>query len=182
MSLILITGGVRAGKSRFAEALALAQGGERDVCFAATAEAKDQEMAARIAAHRARRPTGWATVEAPRRVAARLVEVGPARVVLVDCLTMLVSNVLLAQPEPAEWNVAWREVESEIDGLLELTAGAVHSTILVTNEVGLGIIPMSRLSRLYLDLLGSANQKVAATANTVYLVVSGIPVVIKPAP
>jgi adenosylcobinamide kinase/adenosylcobinamide-phosphate guanylyltransferase len=181
MSLILITGGVRAGKSAFAEQLARQLGGETDVCYLATAEAGDEEMRARIAAHRAARPAGWRTVEAPRDAAAHLSALGsppPVRAVLVDCLTLLASNVLLAHPESAGEAEVWPALRAEVDGLVRFAASAVP-TIVVTNEVGLGVVPAHRLGRLYRDLLGRANQRLAAAAEIVYLVVSGIPLKIK---
>lgn len=175
MSLILVTGGARAGKSTFAEALARRLGGDQ-VCYVATAEARDADMAARIAAHRAARPAGWVTVEAPRDVAAALA--GHDRpVVLVDCLTLLVSNVLLSFPEPAGVPDVWPAVEAEVAGLVRLSGGC--TTIIVTNEVGLGVVPATPLGRVYRDLIGKANQQLAAAAAEVYLVVAGIPVEIK---
>jgi adenosylcobinamide kinase/adenosylcobinamide-phosphate guanylyltransferase len=180
MSLVLVTGGARAGKSTFAEQLARDLAGESGVCYLATAEPGDDEMRARIAAHRAARPTAWLTVEAPRNVAAALARrVGPSspvKVVLLDCLTLLVSNVLLAQADGPEAD-AWPAVEAELTALLEL-AGPL-TLIVVTNEVGLGVVPAHPVARAYRDLLGRANQKLAAAASLVYLMVSGIPVQIK---
>jgi adenosylcobinamide kinase/adenosylcobinamide-phosphate guanylyltransferase len=183
MSLILITGGARAGKSTFAVQLAQQLGGDRDVWYLATAEAGDDEMRARIAAHRAARPAGWHTLEVPRGVGAVLRGLTPParpRVVLVDCLTMLVSNVLLAQADGADAvDSAWPAVEAEINDLLLFAAQPAVTTIVVTNEVGLGIVPAHRLARVYRDLLGQANQLLAAAAAFVYFVVSGIPLEIK---
>ena len=176
MSLILVTGGVRAGKSAVAERLAREAGGD-SVCYVATAEALDDEMAVRIAAHRATRPAGWATVEAPRGVAAALPPPGPARVVLIDCLTVLVSNILLAHPELASVADVWPGVEAEADGIIGYARST--PTIVVTNEVGLGVVPPTKLGRVYRDLLGMANQRLAAAAEAVYLVVAGIPVEVK---
>jgi adenosyl cobinamide kinase/adenosyl cobinamide phosphate guanylyltransferase len=183
MSLILVTGGARAGKSTFAERLARQFGGDRDVCFVATAEPGDDEMRARIAAHRAARPPGWRTIEAPRSVIAALDGLADpltVRVVLLDCLTLLVSNVLLAQPHQAETaEGVWPAVEAEANALIRFAGRAAVPTVVVTNEVGLGIVPDNRLARLYRDLLGRANQRLAAQAAFVYLVVAGIPVEIK---
>jgi adenosylcobinamide kinase/adenosylcobinamide-phosphate guanylyltransferase len=183
MSLILVTGGARAGKSTFAVQLAQQLGGDRDVCYLATAEAGDDEMQARISAHRAARPAGWHTLEVPRGVGAVLRgRPAPARrsVVLLDCVTMLVSNVLLAQADGADTvEGAWPAVEAEITDLLEFAARPAVTTIVVTNEVGLGVVPAHRLARVYRDLLGQANQRLASASAFVYLVVSGIPLEIK---
>jgi adenosylcobinamide kinase / adenosylcobinamide-phosphate guanylyltransferase len=182
MSLILVTGGARAGKSTFALQLARQLGGDESVCYLATAEPGDDEMRARITAHRAARPAGWRTIEVPRGVGAALRSLTlPARqgVVLLDCLTLLVSNVLLAQPEPAGEEEVWPGVEAEINDLIGFGAQPAVTTLVVTNEVGLGIVPANRLARIYRDLLGRANQRLAAVATFVYLVVSGIPLEIK---
>jgi adenosylcobinamide kinase/adenosylcobinamide-phosphate guanylyltransferase len=183
MSLILITGGARAGKSTFAVQLAQKLGGDREVCYLATAEPGDDEMRARIAAHRAARPAGWHTLEVPRGVGAVLRGLTPpARpsVVLLDCLTMLVSNVLLAQPDGATAvEDAWPAVEAEVNDLLSFAAQPGVTTIVVTNEVGLGIVPAHRVARVYRDLLGQANQRMASASAFVYLLVSGIPLEIK---
>jgi adenosylcobinamide kinase/adenosylcobinamide-phosphate guanylyltransferase len=183
MSLILVTGGARAGKSTFAVQLAQQLGGDRDVWYLATAEPGDDEMRARIAAHRSARPAGWHTLEAPRGVGAALRgATPPARrsVVLLDCVTMLVSNLLLAQPDGADTvEGAWPAVEAEINDLVQFAAQPAVTTIVVTNEVGMGIVPAHRLARVYRDLLGQANQRLASAAAFVYLVVSGIPVEIK---
>jgi adenosyl cobinamide kinase/adenosyl cobinamide phosphate guanylyltransferase len=183
MGLILVTGGARAGKSTFAEQLAHQHGGDSDVCYVATAEPGDDEMRARIAAHRAARPPGWRTIEAPRSVIAALEDLDNSaslRVVLLDCLTLLVSNVLLAQPPQAQTlERTWPAVEAETNDLLRFARQTGVTTIVVTNEVGLGIVPDNRLTRVYRDLLGWANQRLAAQAAFVYFVVAGIPVEIK---
>lgn len=175
MSLILVTGGARAGKSTFAENLVLSAGGV--VYYAATAEAGDEEMAERIKAHRKQRPADWVTIEAPRNVAITLkerIQKSPSTILL-DCMTLLASNILLAHGE----NVAeaWNEIEQEIDGFIAIAD--TKTMIVVTNEVGLGLVPGNKLSRDYRDLLGRANQKLANAAGRVYFVVSGIPVTIK---
>lgn len=179
--LILITGGVRSGKSDFAQQLALELGGE-DVVFVATAEAGDAEMAHRIAAHRQARPAAWRTIEAPRRVGQAMAQAGSAKAVVVDCLTLLVSNVLLSlgdEPASALAGSAEAAVDEEVRGLIE-SARTLHGTvILVTNEAGLGIVPVNRVARLYRDLLGRANAALAREADQVYLLVAGIPLDIK---
>jgi adenosylcobinamide kinase/adenosylcobinamide-phosphate guanylyltransferase len=181
MSLILVTGGARAGKSNFAEQLARQLGGDQGVCYVATAEPADDEMRTRIAAHQASRPAGWRTIEVPRslRDALSALHTQTVRVVLLDCLTLLVSNVLLAHPDFAEVEDVWPSVQAEINDLIRFAAQPAVTTLVVTNEVGLGIVPANRLARIYRDLLGRANQRLAAAATLVYFVVSGIPLEIK---
>lgn len=177
--LVLILGGARSGKSAYAERLARARGGT--VLFVATATAGDEEMARRIAAHRAARPAEWRTIEAPVAVADQLgTSAGsvPAATVLLDCLTLLVSNLLLAHEAAGEVEVA-RRVDAEIDALVGRFGEGAASWIVVSNEVGLGLVPPYPLGRLYRDLLGRANQRVAARADRVYLMVAGLPLEIK---
>lgn len=168
--LLLVLGGVRSGKSGFAERLAAAGGGP--VLYVATGQAGDAEMAARIAAHRARRPAHWTTVEAPLDPAPAIVAAPrAASVVLVDCLGMLVSNVLLAEAGAGD---AAGRLERVIGGLLALAAERDVRLIVVSAEGGLGLVPLSALGRRYLDLLGDANQRLAAAAARTYLVVAGL--------
>jgi adenosylcobinamide kinase / adenosylcobinamide-phosphate guanylyltransferase len=178
-SLILVTGGVRSGKSDFARRLAGQLGGD-GVLFVATAEAHDEEMARRIEAHRRSRPSAWQTLEAPRSVGQAIRgNLGNQAVVLIDCLTLLASNELLALgPEPAAAEAEARTVR-EVDELLETFGSASATFIVVSNEVGLGVVPTSYLGRLYRDLLGKANQLIAARADAVYLMVAGLPVDVK---
>jgi adenosylcobinamide kinase / adenosylcobinamide-phosphate guanylyltransferase len=176
--LILITGGVRCGKSRFAERLAGELGGDR-VIYIATAEAGDDEMRARIAAHRADRPGSWRTLEAPVDVAASIEDAAashtPPRVILVDCMTMLVSNLLLGRDGGEEENASAR-VDQQAKAICAVCARIAPSVIIVTNEVGWGVVPATPLGRRYRDLLGTANQVLAATSAHVYLLVAGIAV------
>jgi adenosylcobinamide kinase/adenosylcobinamide-phosphate guanylyltransferase len=176
--LILVTGGARSGKSDFAQELARDLAHE-DVLFVATAEAGDEDMASRIAAHRQARPAAWRTVEAPRKVGDAIRQAAPAKVVVVDCLTLLVSNVLLSLGEDPASEVANRAVHDEVLGLIDVSSTMQTSIIVVTNEVGLGIVPANRLARLYRDLLGRANATLAQQADKVYLLVSGLPLEIK---
>jgi adenosyl cobinamide kinase/adenosyl cobinamide phosphate guanylyltransferase len=172
--LILITGGARAGKSRFAEALASDLGGD-DVGFVATAEALDDDMRRRIAVHREQRPRSWRTIEEPLDLAAALERFVPAppRALLIDCLTLWVSNLLLrAGDDPSS--------EASVNDATTRLVAAAHAipshVIAVTNEVGLGIVPPTELGRRYRDLLGRVNQRIAGVATDVYLVVAGIPI------
>ena len=170
MQLTLVTGGARSGKSDFAERMAIDAG--EPATFIATAEALDAEMEARIARHRERRPSSWTTVESPRDVSSAIVE-ATTRLVLLDCLTLLVSNVLLAA-DALEQN-GDEAVQREVSALLDARLGREGRLIVVTNEVGLGIVPETRLGRLYRDSLGRANSRIAAQADRVVLMVSGIP-------
>jgi adenosyl cobinamide kinase/adenosyl cobinamide phosphate guanylyltransferase len=176
--LILVTGGARSGKSDFAQRLAVEWGGQ-DVLFVATAEPGDEEMARRIAAHRQARPSAWRTVEAPRQIGQAIRQAGPVKAIIVDCLTLLVSNVLLSFGEEPSARQAETAVDEEIGSLLRAAREAPGSVIVVTNEVGLGIVPDNRMARLYRDLLGRANATLAREADQVYLLVSGLPVEIK---
>ncbi len=170
--IVLFTGGARSGKSRRAEQFAARLA--RPVTYIATAEAGDDEMRQRIAAHRAQRPAVWATVEAPLAVAPAMRALPLGSVVLLDCLSLLTTNLLLAHendPEPA--------VMLEVAALLAVARERNLTLIVVTNEVGQGVVPAYPLGRVYRDLLGWANQRVAAEAEAVYLVVVGIPVELK---
>ena len=178
--LTFILGGARSGKSTLAEQLA--RQGER-VLYVATAEGRDEEMRRRIAAHRAARPEHWDTVEEPLELVAAL---RPIRdrydTVLVDCLTLWVSNLLLQRQAAGE---AVDAIENRILNasreLLHLVANSGGGWIMVSNEVGLGVVPGSPLGRAYRDLLGRVNQMVAAQARDVYLMVAGLPLQVKPA-
>jgi adenosylcobinamide kinase / adenosylcobinamide-phosphate guanylyltransferase len=173
--LILITGGVRSGKSRFAEQLAREIGGDR-VSYVATAEAGDDEMRDRIAAHRADRPGSWATFENPRDVDRAIVEASsglePPRAILVDCLTMLVSNLLLDSDEAT----AAARVDRQVAAIRTACLRSAATVIVVTNEVGWGVVPPTSLGRRYRDLLGTANQALASGASRVYVLIAGIAV------
>ena len=174
-SLILITGGVRSGKSRFAEQLAHALGGDR-VSYVATAEAGDDEMRRKIARHQADRPASWPTFESPLDAAgaidAATGSAEPPLVILVDCLTMLVSNLLLVGDEAT----AGDRVNQQTTALRDACRRTSATVLVVTNEVGWGVVPSSSLGRRYRDLLGRANQALAADASHVYMLVAGMAV------
>ena len=146
------------------------------MAYVATAEAGDDEMRDRIAAHRADRPSSWITIETPRDVARAIVEgssgLEPPRAILVDCLTMLVSNLLLEGDESTAASRVDRQVEAIRSACLRSNA----SVIIVTNEVGWGVVPPSSLGRKYRDLLGTANQALALDAKNVYILIAGIAV------
>ena len=173
--LTLVLGGVRAGKSSYAQRLA-ARG--RRVLFVATAEAGDEEMKARIAAHRKGRPPGWDTLEEPIDLAGAMRPLlHRYNTVLLDCLTLWVSNLLLKDPDLES---ARRDILPEAERLLELYRSGDASWIVVSNEVGLGVMPPTELGRVYADELGRLNQLVAAEADDVYLMAAGLPLRIKP--
>jgi adenosylcobinamide kinase/adenosylcobinamide-phosphate guanylyltransferase len=175
---ILILGGARSGKSRLAVELARKRGG--DVLFIATAEARDGEMRQRIAAHRRNRPTGWKTLEATTHIGVQVTHhIGKAQAVIIDCITLLVNNVFELYDKKANPSRLEKAVEAEIQELLDCITRSEALFIIVSNEVGLGIIPADSASRLYRDLLGRANQALAARADEVCLLVAGIPVAIK---
>lgn len=176
--LILVTGGVRSGRSEFAQTLALRFGGD-EVLFIATAQAHDDEMVARIAAHRQTRPTAWLTIEAPVRIANAIRHAPPRRVVVVDCLTLLVSNCLLSQGDDPIAEQAGAAVDAELTELIAAVEAFAGWVIVVTNEVGWGIVPDNRLARLFRDLLGRANARLAQLAEQIYLLVAGIAVELK---
>lgn len=166
--IIFVTGGARSGKSSFAERRALKLGGAA-VTYLATAEALDDEMAGRIARHRADRPAGWTTLEVPQDVAPAIRE-ATTPVVLLDCLSLLVSNLMLGGLDD-------EAVLFEVDATLN---AAEHRTLLiVTNEVGWGIVPENALARRYRDLLGWANQRAAARSDEAWLLASGLPLKLK---
>jgi adenosylcobinamide kinase/adenosylcobinamide-phosphate guanylyltransferase len=174
--LILILGGVRSGKSRFAQELAERRGGD-SVLFVATAEAGDSEMVSRIAMHRRSRPAAWSTLERPMKLGEALAAASlQHKVVLVDCLTLLVSNLLLNCGDPPDANAAQQAIDDEIDGLLHCLERRPGTAILVSGEVGMGLVPENALGRLYRDLLGWVNQKVAKQTTATYLMIAGLPV------
>lgn len=185
--LVLILGGARSGKSVYAERITprLAHGAA--VVYVATGQASDEEMAARIARHRAARPREWTTIEAPLDPASALAAepaTAKAGVVLLDCVTLWMANLLLTtspeleqtQAESADAEArAWQEVEA----LLALYRSAPWSLVLVSNEVGMGLVPPYPLGRVYRDLLGRVNARLAAEADAVVLLVAGLAVELK---
>jgi adenosylcobinamide kinase/adenosylcobinamide-phosphate guanylyltransferase len=179
-SLILILGGARSGKSKYAEALAGQLG--QQVLYIATAEAQDDEMAERIAVHRQRRPVHWQTLEAPRNVGAALATIErEPEVLLLDCLTLLVSNLVLTlEDQPQELIEA--AVQAEIKAIIAAQVERGVPLIIVSNEVGLGLVPPYPLGRLYRDVAGRANQYVAAQADRVLFIVAGLPLTVKDEP
>ncbi len=173
---ILITGGVRSGKSRYAEELTRAFGAP--LCYLATAQALDDEMLERITRHRTRRGPDWETIEEPLLVPQTLARIdGSHAAILVDCITLWLSNLLLSYRE--EDPEAEGQILGHVHRLASTLRGMTTPVVLVTNEVGMGIVPESPLGRLYRDLAGQANQILAAASNTVYVTISGIPLKLK---
>ncbi|MFC2041268.1 bifunctional adenosylcobinamide kinase/adenosylcobinamide-phosphate guanylyltransferase [Chloroflexota bacterium] len=180
---ILIIGGARSGKSRFAQELALRAG--TSVMFVATAVAGDEEMRRRIEEHKRSRPKSWSTLEVTTQVGNQITRtIGKNRVVIVDCITLLVNNVLgeyIAQAgETVDDSLVEKAADSEISELVECINYLDATFIIVTNEVGTGLVPANKMGRLYRDLLGKANQLLAQQADEVYYMVAGLPVRIKP--
>jgi len=174
--MTLILGGARSGKSSFAEKIAREAG--KAVLFIATATAGDGEMAERIRNHQASRPAEWQTLELPRNLGSNLA--APiAEVVIVDCITLLVSNILLSLPENAPTEVVMHKIHVEIDELIAAQVRIGGQWLLVSNEVGIGLVPPYLLGRVYRDALGWANQALARAAQRVIFMVAGIPMVIK---
>lgn len=186
--LILVLGGARSGKSSYAESLAAQLAGGRPVIYVATATAEDDEMRERIARHRATRPAAWLTLETPTDPAAALAQAAAtehAGVALLDCLTLLVSNILLggehASFDPQRFDAAAAEerVHAAIGELLAAYRSGSFTLILVSNEVGLGLVPSYPLGRVYRDVLGRVNARVAAEADAVLFLLAGLPVEVK---
>lgn len=176
--IILVTGGARSGKSVFAEQYAIAQ--EKNLAYIATAQIYDQEMEHRVALHRQRRKDDWQTFEAPYNADQAITNAGKqAQVILFDCLTLYTSNLLLKPDTPIEPEEKYQYIMKEIDKLLTSAQTSSATVIFVTNEVGMGIVPDNALARQYRDIAGMVNQKVAACAEEVYLVISGLAVEIK---
>lgn len=172
--LLFVTGGARSGKSHFAERLAARSG--RPVTYVATMEALDDEVRQRIARHRAERPGEWTTLEAPLDVVAAVRGAASADCVLVDCLSLWVSNRLLALGEEmsaARLDTLERELEAEVERLHTTAVAREGDVILVTNDVGSGLVPEHPLGRAYRDLLGRVNQRASMLSSRAWLLASG---------
>jgi adenosylcobinamide kinase / adenosylcobinamide-phosphate guanylyltransferase len=173
-TITFVLGGAQSGKSYYAQRLAA--GFER-VTFIATAEARDAEMRKKIARHRSERPADWRTVEAPVDLCARIrSESANADAIIVDCLTVYVANVMGRRTRRR------CNPEEHIDELCDAIQAANASVILVSNEVGSGVVPPYRSGRVFRDFLGQLNRKVAEIADTIVLMVAGFPVMVKARP
>ena len=169
----LLLGGIRSGKSRLAEVLAADSGLE--VCYIATAEARDDEMRARIDTHQARRPSGWRNVEEPLALA-RVIrdQARPETCLLVDCLSLWLTNLLMTEDRC--------RLDDEIEALLTILPDCPGEIIFVSTESNLGVVPMGELSRRYCDQIGLLHQDIARLCDRVVLVVAGLPHYLKGAP
>ena len=181
--IILLLGGARSGKSHFAREYARKNGGK--VLFVATATAGDEDMRLRIAKHKKDRPATWRTLEAVSDIGKQIeVNAGDAELIIIDCITMLVNNIFSRYDEKQfdtiNGTVLEKEVLAEIKQLQRCLKKVGASFLIISNEVGLGLVPDNRMGRLYRDILGRANQMLAQTADEVFLLVSGFPLRVKP--
>ena len=178
---ILVLGGARSGKSQFAQDTA--QATAQRVLYVATAEPLDEEMKHRIANHQKSRPRHWRTLETPLGVGRAMAEaLGDAELVVIDCITLLVSNVLTkggVEPENMDFEAAEKQAVAEIQSILACMRQSSAKFIIVSNEVGLGLVPAAPVERAYRDILGRANQLLAKEVDEVYLLVAGIPLELK---
>ncbi|WP_128911174.1 bifunctional adenosylcobinamide kinase/adenosylcobinamide-phosphate guanylyltransferase [Granulicella sibirica] len=173
-SVTLVLGGVRSGKSRYAQRLAgHLDEGRTPVVFVATASAVDDEMRRKIDRHREDRPTHWRTIEEPLELA-RVITETEADILLIDCLTIFAASLMDAGTEDVR-----DATEPRIEALIEALANAPCRVILVSNEVGSGVVPAYPMGRRYRDLLGEINQRVARIADDVILMVAGLPLALK---
>lgn len=185
MAITFIVGGARSGKSSFAEQLA--QSLSTNVAYLATAQALDEEMEDRIKKHRIRRPKNWTTFEEPFFLANKVKQIEERKfeVILLDCLTLFISNVLLKELDfnNIDFNELLKKekiILNEIQNLVNITKDSSINLIIVSNEVGLGLVPGDTISRVYRDIVGRANQELANQANQVISLIAGIPLQLKP--
>lgn len=180
---ILILGGARSGKSRFAQEKA--RNFKEPVLFVATGEARDEEMRERIEKHKKERPSSWRTLETPTNLGIEIQKnVSDIKFVVIDCITLLINNIFNnfseQDLEKIEVSIIEKLVTAEINNLVICIRNTDATFLIVSNEVGWGLVPDNRIGRIYRDLLGKANQILAEQADEVYLMVAGIPLKIKP--
>lgn len=176
--LIFITGGARSGKSNFAEKIAANLG--KSVAYLATAQPLDEEMAFRIKKHKEKRLNTWETYEEPIEVRELVSRLGLEKeVILIDCMTLLTSNLLLRKEDKVEDSKWQEEIILEIEKLAKISFRVPAQVIIISNEVGMGLVPDNPLGRVYRDILGRANSIIADKADEVFMMVSGIPLKIK---
>lgn len=177
---VLVLGGARSGKSSFAQRLAIQLG--KKVLFVATAAPLDDEMKHRIEMHKKSRPKSWRTLEVLTDVGKEIEKnIQGVDVVILDCLTLLISNVFEKYgSKSACEELLEKKVETEIMALISCIKNNNASFIIVTNEVGSGIVPANKVSRIFRDVQGRANQELARIADSVYLMVAGLPLEVKP--
>lgn len=172
--LIFLLGGARSGKSHYAESWAKDHG--KEVLYVATAQALDDDMHERVAHHQAERPAHWHTLEAPYNAHEHIANYPVTYdMLLLDCMTLLTSNLLLTLPETATQTDANQAILTHIDHLLDVYIQSDATWLIVSNEVGMGIVPPTRLGRFFRDMLGRANQRLAQNADEVLLLVAGLP-------
>lgn len=181
-SITFVTGGARSGKSTFAERIAAQSGSP--VVYVATMEAGDDELRERIARHQERRPADWTTVEAPHAIVEAVQSAPGDACLLLDCLSLWVTNRLLAglgeSPTPAEANAFETMLDTEVEALLAAVRGRSGTAVIVTNEVGSGLVPPYPLGRVYRDILGRVNQRVSLAADRAWLLIAGRPIELPP--
>lgn len=176
--IVLVTGGARSGKSSFAEKYVAKYG--KNIAYIATAQVFDQEMRFRVDLHQKRRPANWHTFEAPFDAHEAISEAaGDHDAILFDCMTLYMSNILFSLPDIDDSARNYALAKEKVELLIAAAKRSSSMVVFVTNEVGSGIVPENHLAREYRDLAGLANQMVAAAADKVFLVVSGIPVDVK---
>ncbi|MBK9924753.1 MAG: bifunctional adenosylcobinamide kinase/adenosylcobinamide-phosphate guanylyltransferase [Anaerolineales bacterium] len=177
-AITLILGGARSGKSSYA--LQLAEETGKSVTFLATAQAFDEEMSARIQKHKAERPAHWGTLEIPSGIASH-VEGIHSEIVILDCITLLMNNLIMqfVKDDRVEEEPFLQAVHTEIDNLLSATRKTNQHWLIVSNEVGLGLVPPYQMGRVYRDGIGWANQRLAKEADEVLFMVAGIPMKVK---
>jgi len=173
--IILLLGGARSGKSYYAQQLAAELGDK--VLFVATGEALDEEMEARIKQHKKDRPQTWKTLEVTTGIGKAIEKhIGDAEVVVIDCITLLISNLIQGKSKDSGKET---RVKSEITKLIQTMDRLEADFVIVSNEVGMGLVPDNKLGRIYRDLLGKANQQLANHATEVYLMLACLPLQVK---
>ena len=176
--LWFVLGGARSGKSTYA--LELAKNLGCRTLFVATATPSDEFMQERISNHRKERPQDWQTLEADRNVGQTISRISHQfDVIIIDCLTVLAGNCIFQLPEPISETDAWQAIQPEIEGIIEAWMASNATFIIVSNEVGLGIVPSTNLGCAYRDALGRANRQIAQAATNVVFMVSGLPMILK---
>ncbi len=178
-NIILVLGGARSGKSSFAEKIAKEIGGEK-VTYIATAEALDEEMEKRIARHKSQRPKNWETIEESTDIYKAIQRLDNNQTVLIDCLTLYISNLLLKENSEGDLDLQQKQKLEEdiienIDRVFEYAEKKDIDLIIVSNEVGQGLVPSYELGRLFRDISGRANQYISSKADKVYLTIAGFP-------
>jgi adenosylcobinamide kinase / adenosylcobinamide-phosphate guanylyltransferase len=176
--ITLLLGGARSGKSSYAQKLAEDSG--KSVTFLATAQALDDEMSARIKKHQAERPANWRTIEIPLDIASHVSQI-KSDVIILDCMTLLATNLLMqfVKDDLVDEALFSEAIHKEVDALLATIRAGEKDWIIISNEIGLGLVPPYQMGRIYRDLLGWANQRLAHEADRVIFMVAGIPMIIK---